>query len=428
VAGTRRALASAWLLSATAVALAVSLAGCGGGAAQEGVSLQVAPRISLADQPLRIVVRGLHPGERVTLGLESTDVHGVTWTSSATFTSDSSGLLDVSRAAPISGSYTGVSPMGLVWSMHSPHQPAAEAYFWRFGSPLTWTATASAGGDTVATARFVRRFSAIPIVARSATLSADGFVGKLFAPASRARRPAILLIGGSEGGISSPLEAGALAAQGYPTLTIAYFKYPGLPSTLSRIPLEYFARALAWLARQPGVDPAHVLTLGVSRGSEAALLLGVHYPSLVHGVIALVPSDAAICSYPGCRGPAWMLGGRPLPYTRQFDDPAPTGDPAAVIPVERIRGPVLLDCGGEDQTWVSCPYASAIMSRLAAHRDHFAHVEYAYAAAGHGIGDFVPYEPEGTADALADATFVADQHARIELWPRLLAFLEAGRG
>jgi len=37
---------------------------------------------------------------------------------------------------------------------------------------------------------------------------------------------------------SSPLEAGMLAAQGYPTLTVAYFEYAGLPTTLSRIPLE----------------------------------------------------------------------------------------------------------------------------------------------------------------------------------------------
>ncbi len=40
---------------------------------------------------------------------------------------------------------------------------------------------------------------------------------------------------------------------------------------------------------QPGIDPRHVLTYGVSRGSEVALLLGVHYPELVNGVIALVP-------------------------------------------------------------------------------------------------------------------------------------------
>ena len=157
--------------------------------------------------------------------------------------------------------------------------------------------------------------------------------------------------------------------------------------------------------------------------SEAALLLGAHYPNLVHGVIAFVPSNSSICSYPGCGGPAWTLNGRPLPYTRQFDNPAPTDDPAAVIPVQRIRGPVLVACGGEDQVWSSCPYAGRIMSRLDARHDRYAHVAYAYPHAGHGVGLFTPYEPEGTAAAVADTTFAADQQARILLWPHLVAFL-----
>ena len=61
------------------------------------------------------------------------------------------------------------------------------------------------------------------------------------------------------------------------------------------------------LAAQPEVNPAKIAVLGASRGSEAAQLLGVYYPNLVHAVIASVPSDASICSYPGCTGPAWTL-------------------------------------------------------------------------------------------------------------------------
>jgi hypothetical protein len=37
--------------------------------------------------------------------------------------------------------------------------------------------------------------------------------------------------------------------------------------------------------------------------------------------------------------------GRPVPYTNQFDQPHPTDNPAAVIPVGKIHGPVFLDCG-----------------------------------------------------------------------------------
>src|SRR6185437_363128 len=102
-------------------------------------------------------------------------------------------------------------------------------------------------------------------------------------------------------------------------------------------------------ARQPGVLANEMYVSGGSRGSEAALLLGAYYPGLVHGVIASSPGEVTLCSYPGCTGPAWTLHGKPLPYTNGPDNPAP----AAVIPVQKINGPLLLDCGTADQIWNS---------------------------------------------------------------------------
>jgi dienelactone hydrolase len=230
----------------------------------------------------------------------------------------------------------------------------------------------------------------------------------------------VLVLGGSEGGLPRGLLSALLASNGYPALSVAYFAEPGLPQTLSGIPLEYFAGALRWLARQPGVDPARISVLGVSRGSEAAQLLGVYYPNLVHAVVASVPSNVAVCSYPDCNGPAWTLHGQALPYTSEFDDPSPTDNPAAVIPDQRIQGPVFLDCGEADQTWTSCSYAQAILRLLDEHHDRWAHVLYAYPGAGHPVGTFVPYEPTSPA---ADPDYAADQRALTLLWPHLLTFL-----
>ena len=117
-----------------------------------------------------------------------------------------------------------------------------------------------------------------------------------------------------------------------------------------------------------------------------------------------------------------------MPYTRQFDDPHPTDDPAAVIPVAKIKGPVLLDCGCADQVWSSCPYAHAIMAELTAAHDPYPHVLLVSQKGGHGSALEVPYEP-GTAGSergreLAGKTAVANDLAWAAQWPRFLGFLE----
>jgi dienelactone hydrolase len=383
----------------------------------------VQPQMSLADQPVQVRVSGLAAGQHATVQISSTDAAGVRWLSSAAYRADAAGGIDLSSAPALSGSYRGVSGMGLIWSMLPAGPDQIGAYFWG-STPRAFTVSVSVNGARVASAGSQRTFSRVPLTQRNESLSADGFTGQYWRPeTTAARRPAILVLGGSEGGLPVLLPA-LLASNGYPALGIAYFKEPGLPQALSKIPLEYFAKALTWLARQPGVDPERIAVLGVSRGSEAAQLLGVYYPELVHAVIASVPSDAAICSYPGCGGPAWTLHGQALPYTRDFDNPYPADDPAAVIPDQRINGPVFLDCGEADQTWTSCPYARAIVSLLDVHHDRWAHVLYAYPGAGHLAGSLIPYEPYGPALVTASGpAYQADQEADGQLWPQLLSFL-----
>lgn len=406
----------------TALLSAGLLSGCTSSASQpeRAVSVAVRPNSSLADQAVRIEITGLSPGELVNVKLSSADAHGVPWQASAAYHADTGGDIDLNTAAAISGSYYGVSGMGLIWSMYALKPDPAGPYFWG-DTPHTFTLAVSAHGTQVASASFQRRLSAGAIAGTMESLTADGFVGEFWHPANiAARRTAVLVLGGTEGGLSDALLSELLASNGYPALDVAYFAEPGLPRTLSRIPLEYFATALRWLARQPGVDPARIAVLGFSRGSEAAQLLGVYYPNLVHAVIASVPSNVAICSYPGCTGPAWTLHGQALPYTSEFDNPSPADNPAAVIPDQRIQGPVFLDCGEADQTWTSCPYARAILRLLDAHHDRWAHVLYAYFGAGHLVGTFVPYQP---AFPVAELDYATDQQARALLWPRLLTFL-----
>lgn len=411
---------------AAALVLAGLLSACTGSGSPpaRAVRVTVRPGSSVEDQAVHIAVTGLSSGEPVTVQVSSTDARGVRWRSSATYRANATGVVDLDKAPATSGSYRGVSGMGVIWSMRPEGPDPAGAYFWADQVPMAFKVTVTTQGRRVASSGFERRFSPIPLTQSAQSLRAEGFIGDFWHPTNTVtRRPAILVLGGSEGGLPGVLLPSLLASNGYPALGVAYFAEPGLPQALSRIPLEYFAKALRWLARQPGVNPSRLAVLGVSRGSEAAQLLGAYYPHLVHAVIASVPSNVALCSYPGCTGPAWTLRGKAVPYTSEFDQTSPTDNPAAVIPDERIQGPVFLACGEADETWISCPFARAILHLLNAHHDRWTHVLYAYPGAGHPVGELIPYEPDSAAVAALDPTYATDQKARVLLWPHVLSFL-----
>lgn len=123
------------------------------------------------------------------------------------------------------------------------------------------------------------RISRIAISTTPTTVARNGFLGVFDRPSSARRHAAVLLFGGSEGGLSTGGIAYRFAAHGYPALAIGYFRGKGLPKLLVHIKLEYFVRALRWLDARPEVDPKRIVVLGISRGSEAAQLLGATFRS-----------------------------------------------------------------------------------------------------------------------------------------------------
>jgi dienelactone hydrolase len=419
---------------ASVVAASGSVPLAGATAARTGLNVRVTPSSSLMDTALSIRVSGLRPNQQGTLRVTSVDAQGLMWSSDATFVADQLGVINPARLAPTvvpPGSYHGVRAMGLIESMEPPAPALGSGYSWGNASQA-FVVTASVRGQHSVSTTVERSAIGAGVSVTPEALSTVGFFGQFWQPApAMAKRPAILVFGGSGGGVGG-LVPSQLAAHGYPTLAIAYFKEPGLPAALANIPLEYFVRALTWLGAQPDVDPRHIYVLSASRGTEAALLLGANFPNLVSGVIAEVPSNVPLCAFPtGCPTPAWTLSGRPLPFTTQFNNPAPTDNPAAVIPVERIRGPMLLTCGGTDQVWNSCPYAQAIMARLRTNHDPQPHVLLSYPHGGHGISGLVPYEPggfnssgsAGFGTVLTGATADANSIAIEQLWPKVLGFL-----
>ncbi|PYN82526.1 MAG: hypothetical protein DMD97_00845, partial [Candidatus Rokuibacteriota bacterium] len=89
---------------------------------QPFLSPQLTPRIvvdqpvALYDAPLSIALEGFAPRTRVTVTATFQVAEATPWRSGAAFIADDGGRVDVTRQAPVAGTWEGVSPMGLFWS------------------------------------------------------------------------------------------------------------------------------------------------------------------------------------------------------------------------------------------------------------------------------------------------------------------------
>jgi dienelactone hydrolase len=403
-------VARALALAAAVIVLLCATAGCGG-SGTAGTRLAVTPTSGLWDAPLRIKLSGLSPHAHATLRASARDARGEPFTSKTAVRADASGRVLL----------RGDAALRVLWTLTPPTAPEA----WAFVAPQGATDIHLAAAGATAVVR--RHLRAPGVRTRRFTVARDRIDGELFEPPSTSRRrPAVLLLGGSEGGLERTDEAALLASHGYPALALAYFHASGLPKNLLRIPLAYFARALRLLARQPGVDPSRLVVDGGSRGSEAAQLVGIHYPALVHGVIAEVPNASCACGIEpwtgvgrgsGCLGAAWTYDGKAIPYDR------PTAHPARQFHDERINGPILLTCGEDDLLWPSCPMAHAIVARLHAHG--FAHPVRLldFPDGGHGIGS-LPNVPSRFPPILGASRY-ANEPAKVRVSKARLAFLRS---
>ena len=424
------------------------------------ITLTLEPADDLIDVPRQVRVSGAVPGQGVTLRTRTARA-GVTWTSAATFVADATGTVDLSRDAPVSGSYAGVAPMGLIWSQVPDVAGKRELFNQDVTEPLVTSLTAEVGGGTgagTAEATLVQRLAAEGVTRTE--VREDGLVGTLYLPPGPGPHPAVLILNGSGGGINEP-RAALYASRGYAAFAQGYFKAPGLSDYISNTPLEMFKRGMDWLRRT--VRPLHdfVAISGQSRGGELVLLLGATYPRDVSAVVAYVPgavvhsgqnaADPAV----GREGPAWLLDGKPVPHVwennrtatwKPFDDgPAPhrherailtaLEDPDAVararIPVERIQGPVILLSATDDGSWPSSLYSRMVRDKLAEVHHPYPVQWLDYQDGGHLI--LFPYVPttqhvyaHPVSGKISTSGGTPHDNARAdaESWPGVLRFLQ----
>ena len=219
------------------------------------------------------------------------------------------------------------------------------------------------------------------------SVQTEGFESILY-PGNGRKDKVLIVMSGSNGGMSLTRKAAVFYHQyGFPALALALFKTKQTQPDLSRVPVEYVEKAIAWLKKQGyeqvGID-------GTSKGSEMALIAASYLPEL-SCVIARVPSHFVSEGLSGngkSKGPSgtscWSWRGKELPYApyrnRSFDmmkmlkkekelhiitfnrDKDVIAE--TLIPVEKINAPILLLSSKHDEVWPSFESASLIEQKL----------------------------------------------------------------
>src|SRR5580704_6521340 len=83
------------------------------------VHFAISPNPAFVDDDVHVCVRGLAGSSLISIQTATEDDQGRRWISLGHFRADSSGVIDVSADESLGGSYRGVAPMGLFWSMES---------------------------------------------------------------------------------------------------------------------------------------------------------------------------------------------------------------------------------------------------------------------------------------------------------------------
>lgn len=377
--------------------------------------LDVPPVSGLSD-PFPIRVSDVSPGAVVRIGLRATDAAGVVWSSLTEFTADGGGRVDTCTSLPGSAEWGPANSLGPLWTLRPEHGTPGSGFSLEPSGAVALdirvrsTGAALGAGASRTIGRRAREVDAPPAPGLPAA--------RFFVPDDGGPHPGVVLLGGAEGGVPAAAAA-ELADRGWSTVAWDWF-----PRESGGVDVGELRAALRAFVGHRSVAGDRVALVGRGRGAELALLLAVAEPDLVGPVVAHSPTDVrtndphadpSATTYLGDAVPAVdlpapelgsafarlrsrlrpALAQKPLELAGYYADARRKAGEDAVaaarIPVENVRGPLLVTAGTADAVWDSETMAGALAQRAAeAGIDAYAIV---YPGAGHGVG--WPFTPAG---------------------------------
>lgn len=427
-----------------------------------------ASRDVLAGDFVEVQLEGLAPDSEIELRAERVVFarllggKRVRFRSQARFLVGPDGRLDLASARPLAGSYAGVDPRGLFWSMQVTDEPVAPA------TPIGEVRIGAWAGAQEIAHLEVKFRTKNEGLRREEIAEFPGAVllqpPPLQQQAKARKRAVIVLLGGAEGGSQAAAEeAPKLASRGFVVLGLPYYsppampggprELPALPADFADIPLERLEQVRDWIATRADLDADRIVLYGASKGAEYALLAASHF-DWVHAVVAVAPSDVVWEGFGWGVGEAgtrasFALHGKPLAFVpmqgfveeytaffgggdlhmRRPHDRGRASFPervaAARIPVERFKGPLLLLAGQDDQLWNAAAMAHNILERRV--QAGLPTIARIYSDAGHYLNGngWAPTTHYDAGREKSGGTPAGNARAQADAWQHLQDFLAA---
>jgi len=341
----------------------------------------------IMDSKVNIYIKGLKSFEEVKIILETDSFYNINapinwsekthWKSENIFLSDSNGNVSINDSVSKGGDYLGIRDMGIFESLKAVSIVNKKRIIDLKSLPLydivKYRISVLSDKKLLATKTFNRFYKNKNV--NCYDIIKNNWQGRIFFDNNGNKKPAIIVLSGSDGGIEKAQNiAMILANHGFVTIAVSYFGMVNQNSYLDRIPLENIEEVLEYLKKLIFVDSRKIGLYGRSKGAEYGLLFLTKYRGVKCAVLNS-PSDKV---YEGLKGKinsrhsSWTYNGKEVYYkqfrliefiTNKFIKKS-TSNNYGVMDFDKVVCPLMLISSIKDEVWDSYTASTNIIKNV----------------------------------------------------------------
>ncbi|XP_044048876.1 peroxisomal succinyl-coenzyme A thioesterase-like isoform X2 [Siniperca chuatsi] len=412
------------------------------------VKLSVQPARGLMDEKFTVLIQNAPSGFQLTVHALHHCEDGHTWEAFAHYTTNATGTVNVSEDPSLGGTYSGVEPMGLLWSLGPVpgSKPGLRLRKVNVLTPMEVTISVYQGHQTEGfldqvplASVVVERWYMAPGV-RRIPITEGGLTATLFLPSGPGPFPGLLDLWGGRGMLME-YRAALLAFHGFASLALDYLNPKITQETGKMVGKDYFETAYRVLEQHPQVLGSRIAMLGLSLGASITLKMAVC--SLVVKLRCAVcisgthvqPADGSVAdmiAYYKKHSASVRFNEENEAICRDILLPIPT-DPAFKVDMGRLQCPLLLVIGEDDQNWPVYKSAMDIKEMMEQAGNSHLLTILSYPNTGHLIEP--PYMPHTRSSVFKSSSTMErtivlwggemgpHSRAQQDAWRKILAFL-----